>query len=94
MCDDLTKVGDVPTAVLENLRTRRPDLADINELIRDYAKSVPRVKYLDASKISLGADGLPQGNLFVEDKLHLNAEGYKRLAEKVRAFLDKELPLQ
>lgn len=25
--------GDVPTAVLENLRTRRPDLADINELI-------------------------------------------------------------
>lgn len=25
--------GDVPPAVLENLRTRRPDLADINELI-------------------------------------------------------------
>jgi len=66
----------------------------LNELIRDYAKSASHVKYLDASKISLGADGLPQEDLFVEDKLHLNAEGYKRLAEKVRAFLDKELPLQ
>ena len=65
----------------------------LNELIREYAKSAAHVKYLDASKISLGADGLPQEDLFVQDKLHLNEEGYKRLAEKVRAFLDKEVPL-
>jgi lysophospholipase L1-like esterase len=37
----------------------------------------------------LGADGKPREDLFVEDKLHFNAEGNKLLAEKVRPYLPK-----
>jgi lysophospholipase L1-like esterase len=37
----------------------------------------------------LGPDGQPRPELFVADKLHFNAAGYKLLAEKVRPFVPK-----
>jgi len=37
----------------------------------------------------LGADGQPRPELFIADKLHLSAAGYKLLAECVRPFLSK-----
>jgi len=35
----------------------------------------------------LGPDGTPRADLFVEDKLHFNTQGYKLLAERVRPYL-------
>ena len=37
----------------------------------------------------LGADGQPRAELFVADKLHFNAEGYKLLAAQVRPYLNE-----
>ena len=39
--------------------------------------------------LSLGTNGLPRAELFVADKLHFNAAGYKLLAQRVRPFLPK-----
>ena len=59
----------------------------LNELIAAYAKTQPRIKYLDVSAVSLDTNGQPRPELFVSDRLHFNADGYKLLAERVRGSL-------
>jgi lysophospholipase L1-like esterase len=61
----------------------------LNTLVQEYARQAPRVKYVETYSMSLGPDGQPRPELFVEDKLHFNAEGYKLLAELVRPHLPK-----
>ncbi|MEY2466902.1 MAG: hypothetical protein QOD03_1423, partial [Verrucomicrobiota bacterium] len=61
----------------------------LNKLIEDFSKQAPRLKYCEVYDIVLDKDGKPRPELFVEDKLHFNAEGYKLLAERVRPFLQK-----
>jgi len=56
-------------------------------LIEAYTRQTPRLKYVDTYDMVLGADGQPRPDLFVEDKLHFNAAGYKLLAERVRPYL-------
>lgn len=60
----------------------------LNRMVGDFATGKPRVKFLDVSNVSLDAKGQPRPELFVSDKLHFNAEGYK-LAERVRPALMK-----
>lgn len=61
----------------------------LNQLVAEFAKTQPRVKYLDVSDLTLDAQGQPRPELFVSDRLHLNAEGYRLLAERVRPVLLK-----
>jgi lysophospholipase L1-like esterase len=60
---------------------------ELNRLIRENALRMPRVGFVDAYDISLTPDGRGRPELFVEDRLHFNADGYKLLAERVRPFL-------
>ncbi len=57
---------------------------ELNQLIADYVKGQPHLRYIETYDIALGADGQPRPELFLGDKLHFNAEGYKLLAERVR----------
>ena len=59
----------------------------LNTMVLAFTKKNKRVKYLDAANVSLGADGKPRPELFIEDKLHFNAEGNKLFAARVRKFL-------
>lgn len=61
----------------------------LNAMVKEFVKTTKLVKYLDDADISLGADGKPRPELFIADKLHFNAEGYKLFSAKVRAFLSK-----
>jgi lysophospholipase L1-like esterase len=58
-----------------------------NALIADYIKGQPGLKFIDVYPRMLGADGLPLPNIFVADRLHMNAEGYKLWTEIVGAAL-------
>ena len=60
---------------------------ELNRLIRAMALDMPRVGYVDTYDISLTPDGRARPELFVADRLHFSAEGYKLLAERVRPFL-------
>ncbi|HEY2414479.1 MAG TPA: GDSL-type esterase/lipase family protein [Pirellulaceae bacterium] len=62
---------------------------ELNYLVRDYVAGKPHLKYIESFDMVLGPDGKPREDLFVEDKLHFNAEGNKLLAEKVRPYLPK-----
>ncbi len=59
----------------------------LNTLVERYARQSPHLKYIETYAMSLGPDGQPRPDLFIADKLHLNAEGYKLLAERVRPWL-------
>lgn len=60
---------------------------ELNRLIRAMALNMPRVACVDAYDISLTPDGHARHELFVADKLHFNAEGYKVLADRIRPYL-------
>jgi lysophospholipase L1-like esterase len=59
----------------------------LNNIIRKMAVEMPRVSFIDAYDISLTTDGRGRPELFVADRLHFNAQGYKLLAERVRPYL-------
>jgi lysophospholipase L1-like esterase len=59
----------------------------LNRMVLEFTRKNKRVKYLDDADVSLGADGKPRPDLFIEDKLHFNAEGNKLFAARVRKFL-------
>jgi len=61
----------------------------LNSLVQEYVRQTPRAKYLETYSMSLGLDGQPRPELFVADKLHFNAKGYKVLADLVRPYLPK-----
>ena len=59
----------------------------LNEMVKHYVRGKRHLKYLETYSLTLAADGQPRPELFVEDKLHFSAEGYKLLAERVRTIL-------
>ncbi|HSY19297.1 MAG TPA: GDSL-type esterase/lipase family protein [Candidatus Acidoferrales bacterium] len=69
--------------------TQRDKEKAVNDAVVDYIRGKPFLQYIDTYDVPLGTNGLPRTELFVADKLHFNAEGYKLLAERVRPFLPK-----
>lgn len=58
-----------------------------NALVEAFTKTQPNLKYIDTFHEMLGADGLPKPEIFVADRLHMNAEGYKLWTKIVGAYL-------
>ena len=61
----------------------------VNSLVQEFIGTKPHLKYIETYPIPLGTDGQPRPELFVSDKLHFNAEGYKLLVAAVRPHLPK-----
>jgi lysophospholipase L1-like esterase len=49
-----------------------------NTMVEQFAQNRPSLRYVDISKLLLGANGQPDPSLFVEDQLHMNASGYAK----------------
>ena len=62
---------------------------EVNRLVENFIRQTPHLKYIETYDLPLGADGKPREELFVADKLHFNADGYKRLVERVRPLFSK-----
>lgn len=58
-----------------------------NERVRDWARTVDGVAYVDVFTPMLDAGGRPREDLFVADRLHLNAAGYALWRPLVAAAL-------
>ncbi len=61
----------------------------LNTMIEEFTRRTPHLKYVETYPMVLGPDGQPRADLFVADKLHFNAEGYKLLVKRVRPYLPK-----
>jgi lysophospholipase L1-like esterase len=53
-----------------------PAMREANDLLRAACETNPSLTYIDVAPHLLGEDGLPDDGLFLEDRLHLNEEGY------------------
>ncbi|MEQ8818668.1 MAG: GDSL-type esterase/lipase family protein [Sumerlaeia bacterium] len=62
-------------------------VAEMNALFAEEAKRDYRVTFLDVAAPMLGADGAPRPELFVEDMLHMNRQGYELWRDVVRPVL-------
>lgn len=58
-----------------------------NQLIREYIATEKNIDYIDIFDALLGPDGKPREDLFLPDRLHLNAAGYKIRADLTRPHL-------
>jgi len=65
-----------------------PQIRATNTLIRDYAENAPNVDYIDVFTPMLAADGMPRRELFRDDALHLNADGYALWKRVIRPHLE------
>ena len=63
-----------------------PQMRDANALISAYTADRPGMDYVDVATPLLGEDGTP-GPFFVEDGLHLNANGYLVWTQVLAEFL-------
>jgi lysophospholipase L1-like esterase len=60
-----------------------------NQLIRDYISQNDRLEYIDVLPAMLGPDGRPNRDIYVADRLHLNARGYAIWQSIIDPYLDK-----
>ncbi len=59
----------------------------LNDMIVAWAKEQTGITYIDTRTLSLDKEGKVRPELFVEDMLHFNAEGYKLLAAALKPFV-------
>ena len=62
-------------------------MREANKLIREYSESNAKLEFVDVDPPMIGADGKPRPELFVEDGLHMTAEGYRIWTALVRTLL-------
>ncbi|SHN30259.1 Lysophospholipase L1 [Chitinophaga sp. CF418] len=53
-----------------------PIAKEANSLIRNYIARQSNITFVDIFQLMLDKNGLPRKELFVEDMLHMNAQGY------------------
>lgn len=64
-----------------------PSAGQANALIRNYATRARNVDFIDVYTPMLDAEGRPRPELFVDDQLHLNSEGYRLWRDVVAPYL-------
>lgn len=62
-------------------------MREANRLVREACGEDPRLFYIDVASGMLGPDGRPRPELYLEDGLHLNREGYALWRDAARSAL-------
>ena len=63
----------------------------MNGLIRKYSETDPKLHFIETAAEFLNEQGKPRDELFVEDRLHLNADGYKLWSSIIKRELTSVL---
>ncbi len=66
---------------------RWPAMQEANRLLAERCAADARLHFIDVASPLLDQDGLPRDELFLADRLHLNADGYAVWAAVVNAAL-------
>ena len=65
---------------------------ELNDAVSNLAKSDPNLVYIDVSSLMLSPNNLPRLELYSNDKLHMNENGYKIWTELLKLNLKKYFP--
>lgn len=60
-------------------------------MIREICEDHRNTHYIDTERYFTNANGLPRAELFLDDRLHLNDEGYRVWSGVIKNELDKIL---
>jgi lysophospholipase L1-like esterase len=87
---------DVPVFFLAVKHSKRREAIrdrqhTFNELMRDYANHSKQLTFIDTCSPLLRADGSIDESLFLDDRIHLNAKGYRRWTELLKPILLKTI---
>lgn len=66
-----------------------PIIEESNQLIRAYLKKQPKTKYVDVYSKMLLANGRPKPQIFIQDSLHMNQQGYQIWKKAITPYLTK-----
>jgi lysophospholipase L1-like esterase len=58
-----------------------------NAAIKEFRSTKPRTAFIDVWPAMLGNDGQPRSEIYVEDRLHMNDDGYKLWAPLISKIL-------
>lgn len=83
---DIVYVSIKPSPSREKLM---PEMEKANDLIRNFTAERSHASFVDVYHLMLNQQGHPMDNLFVGDKLHMNARGYKIWQQAIQPYLDK-----
>ena len=64
-----------------------PQMVEANNRIKAACEADKRMTFVDVAPVMLGEDGKPKPGIFKDDKLHMNAEGYKLWTSVVKPVL-------
>jgi len=68
-----------------------PEISKANDLIRETCEKHENTYFIKTDFAFLTKAGIPDDNLFIADKLHLNSEGYQVWTEIIKGELKKVL---
>ena len=68
-----------------------PQMNEANELIRSFSAQSGRLFFADLAAPLIGDDGRPDDALFLGDRLHLNAKGYRAWTRALRPVIRRAL---
>jgi len=66
----------------------KPSYIRFNMYLKEYCFETDDVTFIDVWRPMLGSDGQPKQDLFIEDGLHMNEDGYKIWTEKIKPTLN------
>jgi len=64
-----------------------PTMQETNRLLAEACREDERLRFIDVATPLLGEDGAPRPGLFVDDRLHLNRQGYELWRDRIRPVL-------
>lgn len=67
----------------------RPKYEAVNSKLQKYAEAEPETEFADVWNAALAPDGKVLDNIFLEDNLHMNAEGYRIWQKVLLPFFPK-----
>jgi lysophospholipase L1-like esterase len=67
--------------------SQAPVRREANRLVREYVASQPNLHFIDLWDAMLGPDGLPREDLYTDDRIHPNQEGYRVRVRIMRPLL-------
>lgn len=68
-----------------------PTITEGNQLVKKQAQSLHNVYFIETGELFLNSEEKPNAALFLDDKLHLNAQGYKVWTAIIKEELNKVL---
>lgn len=68
-----------------------PQIAEANKLVKEICDKEKDTYFIETKEAFLNSSGTPNGELFMDDKLHLNARGYEIWTQIIREEVRKVL---